>query len=277
MERRFVGLKSLSAKLFLPEGESNVTKATVASATEIHLIMKTQTNKFMASAILIGGAPFFIADLSAQGWEGSATLEVQNRYVAEGISEDNDADGFFFGEIAFEKADFTLGAAYVQALSGSIYNEVNLFAEYAFDLGDIVPFVGVQWNTFPKEGGNEGEAFVGFDWAAWEDLTLYGEFFYEFYDVRGGFFTFGAEYELANFVEGIVLTPYAEIGIDYGWVSESRRLIENNFQIGLVASHELENGIELFAGLNHSFALNNLDREDEGDVTWGGVGVAFGF
>ncbi|MCH8474002.1 MAG: hypothetical protein LAT55_02105 [Opitutales bacterium] len=241
--------------------------------------MKYQTNPILASAILFGGASFFAHTSSAQqGWEGSASLEVQNRYVAEGISEDNDADGFFFGEIAFEKADFTLGAAYVQAISGSIYNEVNLFAEYAFDLGEFVPFVGVQWNTFPAEGDdNEGEAFVGFDWEAWEDLTVYGEFFYEFYDVRGGFFTFGAEYELAEVVEGIVFTPYAEIGVDFGFVSESRRLIENNFQIGLVASHELENGVELFAGLNHSFALNNLDREDEGDVTWGGVGVAFGF
>lgn len=240
--------------------------------------MHTQKNTLLASAIIVGRAPFLITDLSAQGWEGSASFEVQNRYVAEGVSEDNDADGFFFGEIAFEKADVTLGAAVVQAIRGSSYNEINLFAEYAFDLGDFVPFIGIQGTGFPTEGPpNEAEIFIGFDWDVWEDIVIYGEFFYEFYEVEGGFFTIGAEYELPELVEGVSLTPYGEFGVDYGFVSEDRDIIENHLQFGLVANYEVQEGLDVFASIQHSIALTNLDREDEGDVTWGGVGVAVGF
>lgn len=208
----------------------------------------------------------------------SGYFSFENRYVTEGIDNDPDADAYFFSELALETMGFTLGAFYAQALKGSPENEVNLFLEYGFDIRGFETFVGVQYLIYPAtDEANSWEAFIGFEWPVHDFVNLYGEFFYDFDEIDGGFIELGVSSEIPQPLENLVLEPYVQVGIDFGYLRENRRLRENNVQIGLVAVYEITEAFSLFGAINHSFALRNLDNLDEGDVTWGGGGLAFSF
>ena len=67
------------------------------------------------------------------------------------------------------------------------------------------------------------------------------------------------------------------IGADCGFVSGPRRLRENNVQGGVAATWRVHEHARLFGHISHSRALTNLDREGEGDTSWGGLGVELTF
>lgn len=201
-----------------------------------------------------------------------------SRYVTEGIDNLPDADGIFFSELAVEVEGITLGGVFVQGINDS-YNEVNVYLEYGLGIGLATAYAGVQFLTYPAgdEDRDSWEAYAGLelDLTGW--ATAYGEYYYDFDDVEGGFLMLGLETDIPQLVEKLTLTPYIEYGIDAGFVSGPRRLSENNLQIGLNAAWELTEAVELFAGAHHSFALTNLDREDEGDVSWVHAGLSLSF
>ena len=208
----------------------------------------------------------------------SGAVSVENRYVTEGVNNEPDADALLFSEVALETMGFTAGVVYVQALSGSSYNEIDLFLEYGMEFGDLETYVGIQFLTFPAPDEEDTwEVYAGFEWAVLPLLNLYGEFYYDFDEVDGGFIELGVSTEIPQPVEELSLEPYVQLGVDYGFLRENRRLRENNLQIGLVATFDLTDNLALFGSLNHSFALDNLDQLEEGDVTWGGAGLAFSF
>ncbi len=135
------------------------------------------------------------------------------------------------------------------------------------------------WDELPvgDEDPDSWEAFVGFEWEVIDMVHLFGEFYHDFDDVDGGFLELGIATEIPHPVEGLELVPYAMIGFDAGFVSGTRRLNENNVIIGLEAEFEVNDVTALFAGVHHSFALSNLDDEDEGDVTWFIAGASLAF
>lgn len=236
-----------------------------------------QINKhfWKTSAALLAMLPW---TLQADELAVSGSVSVENRYMSEGVDNEPDADGFFFSELALESMGFTLGAFYIQPTSGSSYNEANLFLEYGPDLGPVETYFGVQYLTFPAPGDPDTwEAFVGFEWPAIDLVNLYGEFYYDFDEIEGGFLELGISAEIPQPVEELELEPYVQIGVDYGYLRKNRRLRENNLQIGLVGTYELTENFAVFGLINHSFALDNLDQLEEGDVTWGGGGLAFDF
>ncbi len=71
----------------------------------------------------------------------------------------------------------------------------------------------------------------------------------------------------------MALHPYVLLGWDYGYVSGPRRLSENNLQGGMAVTLRIHANAKLFGQASHSLALTNLDREGEGDLTWGGFGL----
>ncbi len=206
--------------------------------------------------------------------------ELSNRYVTEGIDNDPDSSGYWFNTLTADYRDFTFGAWYGQSLRGSAYNEVNLFAEYGFALGELELFGGVTWLTFPvPDESSTWELYVGFEYEAHPFLTLFGETYYDIDEVRGGFVELGVASMLptGGLDDRLELTPYALWGLDYGYVSGPRRLKGNNLQFGIDAAFAVADNWEIIGSLNHSFRLGNLRAGEEGDVSWVSAGVAFRF
>jgi hypothetical protein len=210
--------------------------------------------------------------------EGSASIA--SRYVAEGMDVDPDSSAFFLGEVTATVEAFTFGVFYAQSLRRSSTNEINLFAEFGFGLGDVDLFAGINYLTFPAgDDADTWEFYVGFEYELNPNVVFFGETYYDFDEVRGGFLELGVAFPFSPMAgdENWELAPYVQLGVDYGFVSGPRRLRENNFQIGLLSTYALSDNAELFAGIHHSFRLKNLRDEGEGDVTWVEAGVSFAF
>lgn len=228
-------------------------------------------------------ATAFITGLTATSfaaWEISASSVLSNRYVTEGVSNDPDSSAYIFNEVSLTLDAFTVGAWYAQSLRGSSYNEVNLFAEYGFAMGEVDIFAGINFLTFPTPGDSDTwELYLGVHYRPHENVVLFLDTYYDIDEVRGGFLWVGAAFPFAPFEanDRWELEPYVRLGVDYGYVSGPRRLRENNFEIGLFATYTLNDNADLFAGVHHSFRLKNLRDEGEGDVTWVEAGVSFAF
>jgi len=201
-----------------------------------------------------------------------------SRYVTEGTNIAPGSDLLFQGEASAHLAGFTAGAVYVQSLSGTTYNEVNLVGQYGLDLGPVALFGGVTFLTYPSlDDPNSWELFIGFEWEALPGVTLFGETYYDVDDIKGGFLELGVAYELPLDLDPFVLEPYVLVGIDYGYVSRPRALKENNFQVGLEITYDAGDHWEIFAAGHYSFALTNLRNEDLGDIGWVQAGLRFEF
>lgn len=231
--------------------------------------------KGMAVGILLG-----ITAWAAQALEHEIALELgyASRYVAEGMDAAPDADGVFFSELALEIESFTLGGVFVQGINNS-YNEVNVYLEYGLEWEQAAAYAGVQFLTYPAgdEDPDSWEAFIGGELDLLGLATLYGEYFYDFDDLDGGFIEVGIETEIPQPVADLSIAPYVQLGVDAGFVSGTRKLKENNVDVGVNAAYALTDAVDLFGGIHHSFALTNLDREDEGDVSWGEIGIGLTF
>ncbi len=231
--------------------------------------------KWMIAGIVLG-----VASWSAQAQEHEIEVELgyASRYVGEGIDYAPDADGIFFSELAFGIEPVTLGTLFLQGINDS-YNEVNVYLEYGLEWDVAAAYAGVQFLTYPAgdEDADSWEAFVGGEVEVLGLATVYGEYFYDFDDVDGGFIEIGMETEIPQPVADLTITPYVQLGVDAGYVSGTRTLAENNVDIGVNVAWAMTDAVELFGGVHHSFALTNLDREGEGDVSWAhaGIGLAF--
>ena len=110
-------------------------------------------------------------------------------------------------------------------------------------------------------------------------VTLFAETYYDVDEIRGGFVEtgLGVDIPVPSPDNRLALHPYVLLGADYGFVSGPRRLRENNVQGGVAATWRVHEHARLFGHISHSRALTNLDREGEGDTSWGGVGVELTF
>jgi hypothetical protein len=201
-----------------------------------------------------------------------------SRYVAEGIDSTPDAEGIFYSELTIGIEDVSLGGLFLQGNNDS-YNELNLFLESGLYLGPVSVHAGVQFLTYPagEEDADSWEVYVGFDADLMGLATIYGAYFHDFDAINGGFLVIGLSSDIPQLGEALTFSPYIQFGVDAGYVSGPRRLAENNLQVGVNAAWSLMDHVELVGGAHHSFALTNLNREGEGDVSWAQVGISLSF
>lgn len=214
--------------------------------------------------------------LAAQEWSKPdmyvATM-IDSAYVSEG--RDNLDDGGL--------ASYEIGADFGSGVSAGIwtaddtsdvvdYEETNFFVEYGFEAGTLDAYVGATHLSF-NDGSSDNE--LGFGLAT---TTLPATFGFDY--VRSaeadGFFvelSVSNDYEMTN---GLNLTPYAIYALDYGYASEVNDG-HNHTQLGVDASMEIAEGIEVFGYVATSLAGDDVEQDGGDDETWGGVGVSFSF
>lgn len=240
--------------------------------SKIAFVLNRRLSAFLIAGILSGSA------LQASEPSVSASSAIANRYVTEGIDNLPDATAVLHTEVVIGWQAWAIGAVYHQPTGGTADNEVNLFLERTFVFDAFEVFGGIEFLTFPA-GDEEDtwEVFLGLNWEVHPYLTLFAETIYDIDEVKGGFAELGVSTLIPQPLEVLEIKPYALLGLDYGYVSERRRLKDNHIQMGAEATLDLTGHLGLFASLQHSFALSNLDDEGEGDVTWGMVGVSLDF
>ncbi len=205
-----------------------------------------------------------------------ASFSISNRYVTEGIDNVPDTP-LVFSEVSISYEGFTAGIWYAEALD-NVYNEVIPYLQYTLDLDPVEIFGGVNYVWYPSaQDPDSWEFYGGIEYTPIEWVTLFIEGYYDFDEIRGGFIETGVVGNVPFPDERVSINPYAMFGIDYGYVSGSRRLKENNFQCGIEVSLQVSENVAFFGNVNRSWAMANLRSINEGDVTWGGGGIRLTF
>lgn len=218
---------------------------------------------WIAVGLLVG-----LVSTSSANERVSGAVGWYDRYVSEGIDTVPDSE-FILSEITLDMGVLVFDVFWAQALSDS-YNEVYFSVIHPFRVRALDLFVGVGRTEFPS-GSDSGswEVLGGAEWAIPNLATVYAETWYDFDVIEGGFLNVGLirEFGVPGTSDRLTLEPYAQLGLDYGFVSPPRRLKENNAQFGCTARY----------ALNRNIALTNLDALGLGDETWGGAGIQLAF
>ena len=214
------------------------------------------------------GSPFEFA-LSA-AWD--------SHYVSEG--RDN-LDGDSLVGTTFEAAayGFTAGAWYASSPNAN-YSELNLYGEYALELGDFEVYAGYTYLNFPADDADDHEVGAGIAYGGLPFEITPAIDWYHSFEADGSFFeaSISGELELLDWLE---LEPFALIGWNEGYIADGHNGA-NNVAIGIVTEIDLSNNVELSAYLAYNWAIDsnpdaNPDDQLLKDFLYGGVAIDFEF
>lgn len=220
----------------------------------------------------LGGGMTSMAVAEDRAWqaiEWQTTVMWESRYVDSG-REDLDDSGIFSGELIGSCDGFSLGAWYGVADSEH-YEELNLFAAYGFELGDVAVEVGYTHLEFDPDSGNDDELSLEAEVEVLGGFVIGVGGVYSF-EADGSFVEISLAYPLAFLEERLWLTPSVHEGFDYGYRSESHNG-PNHVQVGLDLEYKLTERTTLIGYVAHSFAQDDVEREELGDVSWFGLGL----
>ena len=202
-------------------------------------------------------------------WQFESTVLWESRYVDSG-RDDLEDSGIFSGEIVAAVDDFAFGA-WLGVADSEHYEELNLFAAYGFQITQIEFEVAYTHLEFDPDSGNDDELSVE------AEVEVLGVFLvgvggvYSF-EADGSFVELSLAYPLAFNEEHLRLVPSVHGGFDYGYRSESHNGL-NHIQFRIDFEYTLTERYTLVGYVAHSFAQDDVERDDLGDVSWFGLGV----
>jgi hypothetical protein len=213
-------------------------------------------------------APLAVAEGSA-AIEWTATTMWESRYMDSG-REDLDDSGIFSGELIGSLDDFSFGA-WLGVADSEGYEELNLFAAYGFQFGDVAVEVGYTHLEFASDSENDDELSIAAEVEVLGGFIVGVSGVYSF-EAEGSFVEISLAYPLAFFDERLWLVPSVHEGFDYGYRSESHDG-PNHVQISVDLEYRLTESTALVGYVAHSIAQDDVEREDLGDVSWFGLGL----
>lgn len=208
------------------------------------------------------------ADQSSE-WQFESTVLWESRYVDSG-RDDLEDSGIFSGEVAGYYDAFALGAWFGVADSEH-YEELNLFAAYGFQLAQVDVELAYTHLEFDPDSGNDDELSLEAETEIWGGFVVGLGGVYSF-EADGSFVEVALAYPLAFQEERLWLIPSVHAGFDFGYRTESHDGL-NHIQIGIDAEYALTERYTLIGYVAHSFAQDDIEREDLGDVSWVGLGL----
>lgn len=216
------------------------------------------------------------ADWTDFSWD--LTSWWQSRFVSEGRRRVEDAT-FLMTDASASVGPLNLGAWWAQALTETSYNRVDAYADanFNFDAGKLTLDLRRVFYPTGKED-HSWEAGAGFDFNLRTWFTPFARTYYDFDDIGGGFLETGVKAPFRLFQDNLHISPFALLGIDYGYVDEGHNSPElNHFQLGAELRWNVNPRWQIYGNINHSFSLSALDGIEDDDLTWGGTGVRIQF
>ena len=244
------------------------------------------------SLLLILSVPFAYADEHESKVSGEFEFFFHNKFVEEGINEipgraivkpelEIEFEGIHIGD--FEVPSFFIEAELAIAESEDLReSELSIGKEWEWDNFSMV--LGYTWKYEDEEEEENGEEeeeeepndhefFLGLSCEECLPFEIVPDLTYTYSaEADGGMI----EIDLAKEIEmdHFSIEPYVGALIDFGYVTEEYNGL-NNILVGLAVNIPLNDTISLGMYATHSFAEENLRREDFDDQTWGGIGLEF--
>ncbi|MCD8483415.1 MAG: hypothetical protein LR015_12585 [Verrucomicrobia bacterium] len=186
-----------------------------------------------------------IATTQAAQFDWELNSLIGNRYVTEGIDNVPEGNAVLINDFYLGWGPLAAGVTLVQFLDVT-YNEVNIFGGVGGEFGRVSWQGGVTYIDFPAtDDSSTWEIGIEVMAEISPRLNVFSDAYYDFGETRGGFFSIGfASPWVVG--ESLTLTPYASIGIDYGYVSGPRKFKENHWDLGLILTYEIHEWITIW-------------------------------
>jgi hypothetical protein len=211
------------------------------------------------------------SELSA--WQFEATTMWESRYVDSG-REDLDDSGIFSGEVSGSYDALILGA-WLGVADSEHYQELNLFAAYGFRIAGVELELAYTHLEFEPASENDDELSIEAETEVVGGFVLGAGGVYSF-EAEGSFFEIGLAYPIDFAEERLWVISSAYAGFDFGYRSHAHDGL-NHIQVGLDLEYVVTERTTLIAYVAHSFAQDDVEREDLGDVSWFGLGLSAQF
>ena len=244
-------------------------------------------------SLILSSAFVHADDDDENGVSGELEIYFSNKFIEEGESEipgravmtpelEIEFEGLNIGD--FEVPSFFIEAEMAIAESENLReSEVSIGKEWEFNNFSMA--LGYTWvyedeeeegeeeEGEGEEDPNDHEFFLGLSCEECLPFEIVPNLSYvHSTEADGGM----VEIELAREIEmeRFSIEPYVGALIDFGYVNDEYDGL-NNILVGVAVSIPLTDAISLGAYATHSFAEENLRREDGEDQTWGGIGLEF--
>ncbi len=235
--------------------------------------MKTifPTPLFCLTALASVSASSVLADSTDA--EYGMTLIWDSKYITEGRNN-LDEGGLLSLELVASWDSISTGIWLADGTDSS-YNELNFFLEYDFDIGNASAYLGYTRLEFPDDNASDNEISAGI---VWPILNAYefGIHYVHATETDGGFLDLVFAWKMPQTNPNVSITPYVSQSIDFGYASDTHDG-ENNFQLGIESSWNINESWSFVGMLAHSWAQKDIDRDSLGDETWVSLGLATNF
>lgn len=197
----------------------------------------------------------------------------ESKYVSEG--RDNlDHGGLFSLESSLEESGFVFGLWY--AVGNSVnYQELDFSAEYHYEVAGCDLSVGYTRLEFLQDHDSDNEVYAGLSCTGLPWVTPNVSYVYST-EAEGAFVELGLGCEIDLIPNKVTVCPHVLEGFDFGYASEQYDG-PNNLQIGIEANITVTQHIQLTCHVSHSWAHEDIDREEGANTTWAGIGLSANF
>jgi len=203
------------------------------------------------------------------------TFAMDSRYVSEG--RDNlESGGIVSADVSWSKemgkdGTLCLGAWYADAWDEP-YSELNLSVGYTVDLDPVELGLSYTWLDFIEDDVDDQELqlSLGFNVKDSVDMSI-GMVYSE--EADGTFLEVGIAREYA-IKDGVVVVPFAILGINEGYVSDEHDGL-NHLNVGLETSWNLSESVSLGAYMSYTMGLEEDADESLEDFFYGGLCLTF--
>lgn len=182
-------------------------------------------------------------------------------YLSEGRDELG-GSGLLHAQFAGEIGPLSVGSWYGDGMDAD-YGEWNLFAEWGFDLSEALSLsVGYTYLSFFSDGArtDDNEIGAGLVYSAGDLIELAADAVYST-EAKGAFVTLALAVPF-KVVDSVELAPYALLGLDFGYRTEQYDG-PNHFQLGVNAEYSFHPRFAVGGFAAYSFALEDIDEEED--------------
>ena len=155
------------------------------------------------------------------------------------------------------------------------YEELDVSVDYTQDIWIFCTKLGYNRLEFLSDHAtdNEFSAQISYDAFSYLVPTVYYVYATE---NAGGALEASLVSSWSFFENRFSVEPYVLEGFDFGY-STKEFDGENNFQVGVECTLMLSDHFDLVGSLAHSWALKDIEKEGQGDLSWGSVGLSVSY
>ncbi|MGH1366452.1 MAG: hypothetical protein ACRBF0_23020 [Calditrichia bacterium] len=205
--------------------------------------------------------------------EISIASKWESKYVSEG--RNNLPDG---GLATLEAAAAWINIAlstWIVTGTRENYQELQFTTEYSNAISNIEFYTAFTRLQFPADDASDNELSAGLAFAGLPDITPAIDYVFST-GASGGFLEISLSSEQPMLEGMLTATPYILQAFDFGYASESFNGY-NNFQLGLEVAMPFNETFGLAGSVAHSIAMDDVEKENLGNVSWFTIGLTGSF